>query len=80
MQSKSVGLLDADVYGPSVPKLMNLKGNPELTDSECCGHICFVNKNNENNTNENGQSCLIHFSSLFSDNLMRPLVNFGISW
>ncbi|XP_051724982.1 iron-sulfur protein NUBPL [Ctenopharyngodon idella] len=44
-QSKSVGLLDADVYGPSVPKLMNLKGNPELTDN----------------------------------NLMRPLVNFGIS-
>nr|XP_020467219.1 iron-sulfur protein NUBPL isoform X1 [Monopterus albus] len=31
--SKSVGLLDADVYGPSVPKLMNLKGNPELTDN-----------------------------------------------
>ncbi|KAM4723235.1 iron-sulfur cluster transfer protein NUBPL isoform 1-T1 [Anableps anableps] len=31
-QSKSVGLLDADVYGPSIPKLMNLKGNPELSD------------------------------------------------
>ncbi|XP_026158297.1 iron-sulfur cluster transfer protein NUBPL [Mastacembelus armatus] len=31
--SKSVGLLDADVYGPSIPKLMNLKGNPELTDN-----------------------------------------------
>lgn len=31
-QSKSVGLLDADVYGPSIPKLMNLKGNPELTE------------------------------------------------
>lgn len=30
--SKSVGLLDADVYGPSIPKLMNLKGNPELSD------------------------------------------------
>nr|XP_015206085.1 PREDICTED: iron-sulfur protein NUBPL isoform X2 [Lepisosteus oculatus] len=29
---KSVGLLDADVYGPSIPKLMNLRGNPELTD------------------------------------------------
>ncbi|XP_035024043.2 iron-sulfur protein NUBPL isoform X1 [Hippoglossus stenolepis] len=31
--TKSVGLLDADVYGPSIPKLMNLKGNPELTDN-----------------------------------------------
>lgn len=31
-QSKLVGLLDADVFGPSVPKLMNLKGNPELTE------------------------------------------------
>ncbi|KAM9012818.1 LOW QUALITY PROTEIN: iron-sulfur cluster transfer protein NUBPL [Ara ararauna] len=29
--TKEVGLLDADVYGPSVPKMMNLKGNPELT-------------------------------------------------
>lgn len=28
-----MGLLDADVYGPSVPKLMNLKGNPDLSDS-----------------------------------------------
>ncbi|XP_061531395.1 iron-sulfur protein NUBPL isoform X4 [Phycodurus eques] len=31
--SKSVGLLDVDVYGPSIPKMMNLKGNPELTDN-----------------------------------------------
>ena len=27
----SIGLLDADVYGPSIPKMMNLNGQPELT-------------------------------------------------
>ncbi|XP_070611926.1 iron-sulfur cluster transfer protein NUBPL isoform X1 [Erythrolamprus reginae] len=43
--TKAVGLLDGDIYGPSIPKMMNLKGNPEVT----------------------------------SKNLMRPLVNYGIS-
>uniref|UniRef100_F7EXH9 Iron-sulfur cluster transfer protein NUBPL n=1 Tax=Macaca mulatta TaxID=9544 RepID=F7EXH9_MACMU len=33
--SKAIGLLDVDVYGPSVPKMMNLKGNPELSQSNC---------------------------------------------
>ncbi|MEE6510397.1 hypothetical protein FKM82_030097 [Ascaphus truei] len=32
LQVKAVGLLDADVYGPSIPKMMNLKGNPELSE------------------------------------------------
>lgn len=34
LQSKAVGLLDVDVYGPSIPKMMNLKGNPELSQSK----------------------------------------------
>ncbi|XP_074221776.1 iron-sulfur cluster transfer protein NUBPL isoform X1 [Camelus bactrianus] len=31
--SKAIGLLDVDVYGPSIPKMMNLKGSPELSQS-----------------------------------------------
>ncbi|XP_076797993.1 iron-sulfur cluster transfer protein NUBPL isoform X6 [Arvicanthis niloticus] len=45
MESKAVGLLDVDVYGPSIPKMMNLRGSPELSPN----------------------------------NLMRPLLNYGIA-
>jgi ATP-binding protein involved in chromosome partitioning len=29
-----VGMLDADIYGPSVPKLLNIKGKPETIDGK----------------------------------------------
>jgi ATP-binding protein involved in chromosome partitioning len=31
---KRVALLDADIYGPSIPMLMNLEGKPEVTDNK----------------------------------------------
>lgn len=30
LDSGQVGLLDMDVFGPSIPMMMNLKGAPEL--------------------------------------------------
>lgn len=33
MESKRVGLLDADIYGPSIPIMMNLSGQPFLDDT-----------------------------------------------
>ena len=29
-RSLKIGLLDADVYGPSIPRMMNLAGRPEV--------------------------------------------------
>lgn len=31
-RDKTIGLLDADVYGPSIPRMMNLRGQPALTE------------------------------------------------
>lgn len=44
--TKEIGLLDADVFGPSVPLMMNLSGEPMLDHN----------------------------------NLMEPLINYGVKW
>jgi ATP-binding protein involved in chromosome partitioning len=33
-EGKSVGLLDADIYGPSVPRMMGIKGKPTPTEDK----------------------------------------------
>lgn len=43
---KSVGLLDADVFGPTIPLMMNLNETPLLN----------------------------------RENLMEPLINYGVKW
>ena len=35
-----VGLLDADVYGPSVPRMMNLQGEPQVMAGEQTSACC----------------------------------------
>ncbi|XP_068456944.1 iron-sulfur cluster transfer protein NUBPL isoform X2 [Clinocottus analis] len=67
---KSVGLLDADVYGPSIPKLMNLKGNPELSDSEAVVSLSRSARLH--------RLCSDFYVFFLTDNLMIPLVNYGV--
>lgn len=32
LPKQDIGLLDADVFGPSIPTMMNLSGTPDLTE------------------------------------------------
>ena len=43
---KNVGLLDADIYGPSIPRMLSLAGQPEIVDGKMVPHERYGIKTN----------------------------------
>lgn len=43
---KNVGLLDADIYGPSIPRMLSLAGEPEIVDGKMVPHERYGIKSN----------------------------------
>lgn len=43
---KNVGLLDADIYGPSIPRMLSLSGQPEIVDGKMVPHERYGIKTN----------------------------------
>lgn len=41
-QGMTIGLLDADVYGPSLPQMMNLSGQPEVNKRQSHHMLCVM--------------------------------------
>jgi ATP-binding protein involved in chromosome partitioning len=45
---KNTGLLDADIYGPSIPRMLSLSGQPEILDGKMLPHERYGSKNQLN--------------------------------
>jgi ATP-binding protein involved in chromosome partitioning len=45
-QGKNVGLLDADIYGPSIPRMLSLSGQPEIAGGKMLPHERYGIKTN----------------------------------
>ncbi len=43
---KNTGLLDADIYGPSIPRMLSLSGQPEILDGKMLPHERYGVKTN----------------------------------
>jgi ATP-binding protein involved in chromosome partitioning len=43
---KNTGLLDADIYGPSIPRMLSLSGQPEIIDGKMLPHERYGIKTN----------------------------------
>jgi ATP-binding protein involved in chromosome partitioning len=43
---KNTGLLDADIYGPSIPRMLSLSGQPEIIDGKMLPHERYGIKSN----------------------------------